>query len=266
MKENTEKLYYGYRFVTYISIGLFGIGAVCVVLAIAFTLLTYSTWVLVLCWALGAILLIAGAFWHISMSPVTNPATLRALEDNFLKQLRTVWDGKGKALDIGTGRGRMAISIASHFPETQVTGVDMWTKMWKAFGQTRAGAEKNAMIAKVSDRCTFQHGNALELPFKDGEFDLVVSVFTFHEVQAPDRTVLLKEVARVLAPGGTFLICDFFMRRYYKVKDTPEFIKKVQQLGVEDVKYTALKEAGLDMGRLYNSWSLAYLSGRKQKS
>ena len=126
----------------------------------------------------------------------------------------------------------------------------------------KAGAERNARIEKVNDRCTFQQGNVLDLPFKDGEFQLVVSTFVFHEVHVPDKTVLFKEVIRVLAPGGRFVICDLFPKGY-KVKNVPELLKKMEQLGVEDVKHKALKEAGIDLGRLYHIWGIAYLSGVK---
>jgi ubiquinone/menaquinone biosynthesis C-methylase UbiE len=141
---------------------------------------------------------------------------------------------------------RVAVSIAKEFPEVQVTGVDIWTKMSSVFGLTKAGAEKNAIIANVADRCTFQYGNALDLLFEEGEFPLVVSAFTFHGIRVPDRTVLLEEAIRVLAPGGTFMICDLFPREY-KVKDVPELLEKVEQLGVEDVQLKTFKEAGMDM-------------------
>jgi SAM-dependent methyltransferase len=264
MKGSTEELYYGYKLNTYISVGLIGIGAVCIALAIAFTLLEYSIWVLVLCWALGVILLILGLFYHFSMTVVATPVKLKIIGDNFLGILRTIWDGKGKVLDIGTGNGQMAVLVASQYPEAQVTGVDTWTKAWKAFGQTKAGAEKNAAIAKVGDRCIFQHGNALDLPFQDGEFSLVVSSSVFHEVQVPDRTVLLREAIRVLSPGGTLAIFDWFSIRSYKVNDVSQLLQKVQQLGIEDVKFTTCKELGIDLGWLSGIWGLAFLSGRKR--
>jgi hypothetical protein len=62
MKGNTEELYHGYILNTYISVGLIASGVLCIALAIAFTLLAYSIWVLVLCWALGVILLILFCF------------------------------------------------------------------------------------------------------------------------------------------------------------------------------------------------------------
>ena len=265
MEGNREEPYYGYRMIKYITVALVWGGVVVTALAITFTLLAYSTWVLALCWVFGAVLLIAGLFWYLSGGFMTGPAKLRALEENLLGLLRANWDGKGKVLDIGTGSGRVAVPIAREFPEAQVTGVDKWTKSWGAFGQTKACAEKNAMIAKVGDRCTFQHGNALNLPFKDGEFSLVVSAFTFHEISVPDRTVLLEEAVRVLAPGGIFVICDL-LPRGYRVKSVPDLLKKVEQLGVDDVRHKPLKEAGVDLGVASRIWGISYLDGRKKTS
>lgn len=87
MKENTEQPYYGYRIVACISVGLIGSGIAGIALAITFTLLAYSTWVLALCWALGAILLIIGLFWHLSMAPIVSPSKLKVVEENFLLKM-----------------------------------------------------------------------------------------------------------------------------------------------------------------------------------
>ena len=61
MRENLAKSYYGYRINTYITVALISGGIASIILAIIFTILMYSTWVLVLCWTLGAVLLIWGA-------------------------------------------------------------------------------------------------------------------------------------------------------------------------------------------------------------
>lgn len=262
MDSNIEEPCYWYKGSVYITLALIGSGAVITALAIAFTALSYSTWQLALCWFFGVILLAAGLFWD-SMTSVAYPANIRALEANLLSLLRADWDGKGKVLDIGTGSGRLAVPIAREFPEANVTGVDIWTKSWGSFGLTKARAEKNAAIENVADRCVFQYGSALELPFEDGEFSLVVSAFVFHEINVPDRTVLLEEVVRVLAPGSYFVICDL-LPRGYEVKNVPELLEKVQRLGVDDVRYKSLKEAGVDLGRLSFIWKMAYLRGRKK--
>jgi len=241
---------------------LIGGGLTGIALAIIFTKLEYSIWVLVLCWAVGAILLTWGIFWQLSVGWVSNPEKVAPFEDDFLSLLGTIWDGKGEVLDIGTGRGRMAVAIAKRFPEAQVIGMDTWTRLWSLWGQTKTGAERNAMIERVSDQCTYRKGNAQALPFREGEFRLVVSSFAFHEIHVPDRTVLFKEVVRVLAPGGVFLICDLFPKGY-QVNGVPELLEKVEQLGTQDVKHRTLQEAGIDLGRLYHVWGIAYLSGRK---
>lgn len=268
MQKDTEELYYGYRVIAYISILLIGGGTAGIAAGIAFIILGYSTWVLILCWVLGLILLAFGVFWQLSMGFTTDSKKIESISQNFSERLATIWGGKGKVVDIGTGRGRIAIEIAKMFPEAQVIGVDTWTKMWSVFGQTKGGAEENARISKVNDRCTFQYGNALDLPFEDGEFQLVVSNFTFHEIHASDRTVLFKEIARLLAPGGAFLILDFFAGSFlkaYKVTSVEELMGKIQKLGLADVKHEPLKETGVDLGRFYRHfWEIDFLSGRKK--
>jgi len=267
MREDLVKLYYGYKAIVYITGVLIGLGITGIALGITFTLLAYSTWVLVLCWVLGIILLASGIFWHVTMGFTYDMKKMESIKGSFFDELETIWDGKGKVLDIGTGRGWVAIEIARRFPKIQVVGIDIWTKFFALMGQTKEGAEKNAAIANVSDRCTFQYCSALDLPFKEGEFRLVVSSFTFHEVHAPDRTVLFEEIARVLAPGGTFLILDFFAGSFikkYRVNNGGELLKKVQQLGIENTKIKPLKETGVDLGRFYRHfWEVDFFSGKK---
>jgi len=261
VKETPEKPYYGYRIMSYFIGALIAGGIISIALAIVFT-----AWGSILCRGLGVILLASGVFLHLSMGWVNDPEKIEFVKDNFLDQLGNVWDGNDKVLDIGTGLGRVAVEVATQFPEAQVIGVDTWANGWKLFGMTKAGAEKNARIEGVSDRCTFQTGSVLDLPFEDGEFQLVVSAFVFHEIKVPDRTVLLKEAIRVLAPGGVFLICDPFSGSFlkaYKVKNVQELLEKVRQMGVEDVKYKSLKEAGVNLGGLANIWEIGYLSGMK---
>ena len=262
MRERIEEPCYWYKGIAYITIALIGGGVAITALAMAFTSISYSTWQLALCWFFGAILLVAGLFWD-SMTSVAYPTNIRALELNLLGLLRADWDGKGRVLDIGTGSGRLAVPIAREFPEANVTGVDIWMKAWGHSGLTKARAEKNAEIENVADRCVFQYGSALELPFEDGEFSLVVSAFVFHEINVPDRTVLLEEVVHVLAPGGVFVILDLFPRGY-GVKNIPELLENVQRLGVDDVRHKSLKEAGVDLGRLSFIWGMSYLSGKKR--
>ena len=266
--ENLKKPYYGYRILPFITFALIGGGAVATLLAVIFTIAAHSTWVLVLCWALGVILIISGILWYLSVGWINNPEVVGRLQDNSMALLGDLCDGKGKVLDIGTGLGRVTIEIARRFPEASVVGVDTWTKLWCLFGMGKAGAEKNATIEKVTGLCTFQKGNALNLPFKDAEFQLVVSSFAFHEVKTPDRMRLFREVLRVITPGGCFAICDLFGPHYlrrYGVETVPELLEKVTQLGACDIKFKTLEEAGFSPGVLAHIWGYGYLSGKKNK-
>ena len=263
MREDPATRHYGYEIVNYISVVLIGTGIAGLALAIVFTVLGFSAWVLALCWVLGAVLLACGLFWHLSMGPFADSGNTELLARCLMDLLATRWDGKGKALDIGTGLGFLAIEVAKRFPESQVIGVDTWTRMWRLWGMSQAGAERNARVEKVDGRCTFRPASALHLPFEDGEFQLAVSSFVFHEIQVPDRTVLIQEAARVLAPGGLLLICDVTFPKGYGVRNVAELLSKVEALGLEEVAHTPLKEAGVDLGGLSSVWGPAYLSAKK---
>jgi SAM-dependent methyltransferase len=258
-KDRTEPSY-APSIVLYVTVALVGGGLALVAFAVASTVLGAEAWQVALSWFFGLLLLVLGGFWH-SSSSSAYPANLRALEENLLDLLREDWDGVGEALDIGTGSGRLAVPIAREFPQARLTGVDIW-QSWALYGLTKERAESNAAIAGVSERCTFCHGSALELPFSDGRFSLVVSAFTFHAIEVPDRTVLFAEAVRVLAPGGMLVVLDLFPRGY-GVKSMPEVLEKVQQVGIDDVRFARLKDAGVDLGRLSQVWGMGYLTGRK---
>jgi len=266
MRKSAEKPYYGFKAVKYIVYALIGVGLTVIGIAILLTSLAYPVWALILCWCLVVILFMVGILWYLFMGFASTPKKIDLLQRDFLEHLERIWDGRGKVLDIGTGSGRAAIEIARHFPEARVVGMDLWSKGWRFFGVARAQAENNARIENVSDRCVFQQGNALDMPFEDGEFQLVVSSFVFHEIGGiPDRTELFKEAIRVVAPGGIFMILDVFnsLDRAYKTGSIPELLEKIESLGAEDVKHRSLREAGIKLGGMSHFWRIAYISGRK---
>ena len=120
----------------------------------------------------------------------------------------------GKLLDIGTGNGILAIKAALRNPGVEVTGVDYWGKNWE---YSRSACEQNARIANVSERVKFEKGDAASLNYSDGTFDVVLSNLTFHEVvQVKRKSDVMREVLRLLKPGGSFAFIDyFFEERYY---------------------------------------------------
>jgi ubiquinone/menaquinone biosynthesis C-methylase UbiE len=101
-----------------------------------------------------------------------------------------------QALDVGCGPGHTALAIAPHVGA--VTGLDLTEAMLAE--ARRLAAERGIANAR------FERGDVEQLPFADGSFDLVTSRYSAHHYPRP--AVALAEIARVLRPGGVFLLAD----------------------------------------------------------
>jgi ubiquinone/menaquinone biosynthesis C-methylase UbiE len=105
----------------------------------------------------------------------------------------------GSALDLGCGPGYLAVALARRAPSLHVIGVDLATEML-------ARARDAARQAQLTDHLSFGKGDARHIPFPAGSLDLVVSTLSLHHWDDP--LAVLDEIARVLRPGGSFLIVD----------------------------------------------------------
>jgi SAM-dependent methyltransferase len=139
-------------------------------------------------------------------------------------------DGRGKALDIGTGSGPVAILLALRYPSSLVIGVDYWGEPWT---YSRQMCERNAEIEGVSERVSFERASAVDMPFSDGEFDAVLSNFVFHSIRVKDRTQLIAEALRVLGDGGSFAFQDLFNDEFY----SEDFLEVIKSWGLREVNF-----------------------------
>src|SRR6185312_511813 len=105
-----------------------------------------------------------------------------------------------RVLDIGCGTGTLVVALKQRFPGAEITGLDPDPK---ALARARQKAER----ARLSVR--FEQGFAGELPFADSSFDRVLSSFMFHHLPAEQGEKMLRQVRRVLAPGGSLHLADF---------------------------------------------------------
>jgi Methylase involved in ubiquinone/menaquinone biosynthesis len=151
------------------------------------------------------------------------------------------WDGRGKALDIGTGNGPLAIKVAKKCPQAKVTGIDYWGKGWS---YAKEMCKRNAEIEGVGDRVAFQKASASSLPFNDGEFDAVVSNFVFHEVKdTRDKRELIREALRVVRKGGVFSFQDLFLsERFYGYGEVDNLLETIRKWGIEEVHFINTKD------------------------
>jgi ubiquinone/menaquinone biosynthesis C-methylase UbiE len=100
-------------------------------------------------------------------------------------------------LEVGFGPGAMIQELAAKAPQGEVAGVDMSPLMLKQASKRNADAIREG-------RVRLRTGSALELPFEDATFDKALSANSVHIW--PDRLAGLKEMYRVLKPGGEIAI------------------------------------------------------------
>jgi SAM-dependent methyltransferase len=100
--------------------------------------------------------------------------------------------GDERAVDIGTGAGTLALALAPLVRE--VVGVDLVPELLE---RARSNAPANV---------SFVEGDATNLPFEDGSFDLACTRRTLHHIARPERAVA--ELARVTATGGRVFVDD----------------------------------------------------------
>jgi len=130
---------------------------------------------------------------------------------------RSVWSelldaldlkGDEEVLDIGCGRGAVLMAAARRVPKGRTVGVDIWRRRDQS-GNRRSATEHNTVAEDVAERVELVDGDARDLPFPPGSFDVVVSSLALNNIHgAGGRAEALSEAARVLRPGGRLRIVD----------------------------------------------------------
>jgi ubiquinone/menaquinone biosynthesis C-methylase UbiE len=105
-----------------------------------------------------------------------------------------------RVLEIGCGTGNLALLVKRIRPQLDVVGLD-------PDPNALARAGRKARRAGLSLRLDRGFGD--ELPYPDASFDRVLSALMLHHVEADLRPATLREVTRVLRPGGSLHVLDF---------------------------------------------------------
>lgn len=104
-----------------------------------------------------------------------------------------------RVLDVAAGPGNVAVELL-HGGAARVVAVDLSFNMLREGARRAADDPRYASIAWVC-------GDALALPFPDRSFDAVTISFGLRNV--PDPQAAIAEFARVTAPGGRLVVCEF---------------------------------------------------------
>ena len=106
---------------------------------------------------------------------------------------------RARVLDVATGTGDLAIAIAKKHPGASVVGLDPSPRMLEI---ARAKMQKRGL----ADRVSLVEGDAQDLPFRSCELDGATIAFGIRNV--PDRPRALRELARVVRPGGRVCVLE----------------------------------------------------------
>jgi len=127
-------------------------------------------------------------------------------------------------LDAGCGVGGSSIFLAKvHGCTTQ--GITLSTKQVET-------CRKNARVEGVAEKCSFELADYTNTGFPDNTFDVVCAIESV--CYARDKNDFLKEAFRILKPGGTLVVADFFGSDQVKdAKNHPLMVKMAETWAIE---------------------------------
>ena len=152
------------------------------------------------------------------------------------------WRGDEAVLDVGCGRGLLTVGAARRLTSGHVVVMDVWDP--KAItGNRPESVLENATAEGVADRVTVKRGDARQLPFPDCSFDLILSNFVVHEGDtAEERRQIVKEMVRVLRPGGRVALIDFIF--------TGQCVEDLRSYGFADARRNRMSKFGFWVGAI----------------
>jgi ubiquinone/menaquinone biosynthesis C-methylase UbiE len=161
----------------------------------------WSTWPMLI---LGVLLLWSSAAFAVARFVLDINGRASLPTQNFLLS------GVGQVLDIGAGTGRSSIMVLEARPRATVVALDLFAESFEQhFGRGESPEQRllrNLKAAGVEQRVTIKSGDMRELPFQPASFDAIVSAYTIDHVNRQGIQKSLAEAARVIKPGGDFLL------------------------------------------------------------
>jgi ubiquinone/menaquinone biosynthesis C-methylase UbiE len=103
-----------------------------------------------------------------------------------------------KYVDLASGNGRFLRQVLAAFPRINATGLDL----------SPAYCEAAREELKAWPQVEIVTGAVEQAPFENASFDAATCVFLFHELPPRVRRDVAKEIARIVKPGGVFVLAD----------------------------------------------------------
>ena len=158
-----------------------------------------------------------------------------------------------RILDVATGTGDLALAMARRMRGVQVLGVDLSENML-------AEARRKATACGLDERVVLSLGDAERLEVADASVDVVTVAFGVRNFG--DLGAGLREIVRVLKPGGTLLICNESNGDTDKDKKWTEIIGGMTIYKDAELK-TYLEQAGFHDVQIHKKKSWLCITARK---
>ena len=113
-----------------------------------------------------------------------------------------------RILDVATGTGDLAVAAMKLGPE-KITGIDISSEML-AIGR------RKIVKMGLADRIELLRGDSLSMDFRDGTFDVAMSAFGVRNFE--ETVAGLREMHRVLKPGGMVMVLEFSKPSWFPMK------------------------------------------------
>jgi arsenite methyltransferase len=138
------------------------------------------------------------------------------------------WTGKEQVLDVGCGRGLMLIAAGKMLKSGNAVGIDTWEAKDQHANSPEATLD-NARLEGVIGKIAVQTADMRALPFEAESFDLIVSHWVVHNLAIKeDRDLTIKEMVRVLRPGGVIALSD--------IENRSDYVKQLKTLGMTNCR------------------------------
>jgi ubiquinone/menaquinone biosynthesis C-methylase UbiE len=167
------------------------------------------------------------------------------------------------SLDVGSGTGTLALMIKKRCPEAQVVGLDIDRRVLYL-------AKRKSNRAKLE--IALVQASAVELPFSSGTFDHVFSSLVYHHLSTDQKVESMREIVRVLKPGGRFLLADFGKPHNFFMNVVTKIMQKIENItdNVLGLLPVMMKQAGFyevtELDRFSSPFgTITFYTGKKSK-
>lgn len=157
-------------------------------------------------------------YYRRGMNPLRLEPMLAAMNDEVLRELEIADDRPAQILDLGCGVGTSARQLARRLPLSTITGLTIVPDQVDA-GNRMCAAEG------LGERVRLLHADYTSIPLPDRSVDYAYAIESVCHARGADKAAFVRELCRVLRPGGRFVIADGFMKH---ARPLPRWLERVR--------------------------------------